>query len=201
MLASPSENRTRCRKRKRDSPISRRHQKHEEEEDDDDENPNAEEDLAERDYDSEDQTHHNHPNSQPHVETEVLSDHGVQMSQFPPVIKHSVNRPHSSVTTIVALERALHGIALTRFQNAPLDFGTDDFYIARKSSIESHLQQIRDGMAEEFLIKSWETHIGTTCRGVNWGCHSLDELRTVVSCVGGTCLASLCKLLAQDYRS
>ena len=111
-----AENRTRWRKRKRDSQISRRHQKHEEEEDDDDENPNAEEDLAERDYDSEDQTHHNHPNSQPHVETEVLSDHGVQMSQFPPVIKHSVNRPHSSVTTIVALERALHGIALTRFQ-------------------------------------------------------------------------------------
>ena len=86
-------------------------------------------------------------------------------------------------------------------QHAPLDFGTDDFYTARKSSIESHLQQIRDGMAEEFLIKSWETHIGTTCRGVNWGCHSLDELRADVSCVGGTCLASLCKLLAQDYRS
>ena len=103
-----AENRTRWRKRKRDSQISRRHQKHEEEEDDDEENPNAaEEDHAERDYDSEDQTHHNHPNSQPHVEAEVLSDHGVQISQFPAVIKRSVNRPHSSVTAIVALERAL----------------------------------------------------------------------------------------------
>ncbi|RZC06980.1 SWI/SNF complex subunit SWI3C-like isoform X1 [Glycine soja] len=108
MPASPSENRTRWRKRKRDSQISRRHQKHEEEEEDDEENPNAaEEDHAERDYDSEDQTHHNHPNSQPHVEAEVLSDHGVQISQFPAVIKRSVNRPHSSVTAIVALERAL----------------------------------------------------------------------------------------------
>lgn len=89
----------------------------------------------------------------------------------------------------------------TRFQNAPLDFGTDGFYTSRKSVIESHLQQIRDGMAEEFLIKSWETHIGTACRGVNWDSHSLDELRSVVTCVGGTCLASLCQLLAQDYRS
>ncbi|CAJ1839037.1 unnamed protein product [Sphenostylis stenocarpa] len=89
----------------------------------------------------------------------------------------------------------------TRFQNAPLDFGTDGFYAARKSIIESHLQHIRDGMAEEFLIKSWETHIGTACRGVNWDCHSLDELRAVVTCVGGTCLASLCQFLAQDYRS
>lgn len=89
----------------------------------------------------------------------------------------------------------------TRFQNAPLDFGTDSFYTARKSSIESHLQQVRNGMAEELLIKSWETHIGTACRGVNWEWHSLDELRAIVTCVGGTCLASLCKLLAQDYRS
>ncbi|XP_027930104.1 fanconi-associated nuclease 1 homolog isoform X1 [Vigna unguiculata] len=89
----------------------------------------------------------------------------------------------------------------TRFQNAPLDFGTDGFYTSRKSVIESHLQQIRDGMAEEFLIKSWETHIGTACRGVNWDSHSLDVLRAVVTCVGGTCLASLCQLLAQDYRS
>ncbi|WVZ04693.1 hypothetical protein V8G54_018039 [Vigna mungo] len=56
-------------------------------------------------------------------------------------------------------------------------------------------------MAEEFLIKSWETHIGTACRGVNWDSHSLDELRAAVTCVGGTCLASLCQLLAQDYRS
>ncbi|CAJ1974255.1 unnamed protein product [Sphenostylis stenocarpa] len=109
MPASPSENRTRWRKRKRDSQITRRHPKHEEEDDDDEENPNAEDDHAEREYDSEEQTHHhhNHPNSLPHVETEVLSDHGVPISQFPAVIKRSVNRPHSSVTSIVALERAL----------------------------------------------------------------------------------------------
>lgn len=89
----------------------------------------------------------------------------------------------------------------TRFQNAPLDLGTDSFYTARKSIIESHLQQIRDGMAEEFLIKSWETHNGTSCRGVNWDRHSLDELRAAVTCVGGSCLASFCLLLCEDYRS
>ncbi|KAI4344868.1 hypothetical protein L6164_012055 [Bauhinia variegata] len=89
----------------------------------------------------------------------------------------------------------------TRFQDAPLDLGTSSFYTARKSSIESHLQQIHGGMAEEILIKSWETHIGTACRGVNWDCHSLDELRAAVTCVGGSCLAALCRLLSHDYRS
>ncbi|XP_012568884.1 fanconi-associated nuclease 1 homolog isoform X2 [Cicer arietinum] len=88
-----------------------------------------------------------------------------------------------------------------RFQTAPLDLGTDGFYKARKSIIESHLQQIRDGMAEEFLIKSWETHNGTACRGVNWDRHSLDELRAAVTCVGGSCLSSFCQLLCEDYRS
>ncbi|XP_026419372.1 fanconi-associated nuclease 1 homolog [Papaver somniferum] len=89
----------------------------------------------------------------------------------------------------------------TRFQTSPLDFDTDNFYIARESLIESHLQNIYEGMAEEILITSWESHIGTACRGVNWDRHSLSDLRAAVTCVGGPSLASLCRLLAQDYRS
>lgn len=111
-----AENRTKWRKRKRESQITRRQQKHEEEEEDEEENPNAEEDH-DRDYDSEDQ---NHPNSQPQQEIEVLSDHGVQISQFPMVIKRAVNRPHSSVTAIVALERAMElGDSKGQLQSPP----------------------------------------------------------------------------------
>ncbi|KAI7985690.1 SWI/SNF complex subunit SWI3C [Camellia lanceoleosa] len=40
-------------------------------------------------------------------ESEVLSDEGVRISHFPPMIKHIVNRPHSSVLVIVALEKAI----------------------------------------------------------------------------------------------
>lgn len=88
-----------------------------------------------------------------------------------------------------------------KLQIAPLDIRTDEFYTARKSIIESHLQQIQDGMAEEFLIESWETHYGTRCIGINWDHHSLDEVRAAVACVGGACLASLCRLFALDYKS
>jgi hypothetical protein len=86
-------------------------------------------------------------------------------------------------------------------QTAPLDLETDNFYPARKSLIESQLQKIYDGTAEMILITSWELHSGTACRGVNWDRHSLPELRAAVTCVGGPCLASLCRHLAQDYRS
>ncbi|PHT28618.1 Fanconi-associated nuclease 1 -like protein [Capsicum baccatum] len=89
----------------------------------------------------------------------------------------------------------------TKFQIAPLDLETDSFYEARKGLVEALLDKIEHGMAEELLIMSWESHVGTACRGVNWDKHSLSELRAAVTCIGGICLASICRNLAQDYRS
>lgn len=89
----------------------------------------------------------------------------------------------------------------TPLQVAPLDLDTDDFYEARKSLIETQLKRIHEGMAEEILISSWELHHGTSCRGVRWESHSLPDLRAAVSCIGGHCLASLCRHLALDYRN
>ncbi|KAH6788109.1 zinc ion binding/nucleic acid binding/hydrolase [Perilla frutescens var. hirtella] len=89
----------------------------------------------------------------------------------------------------------------TKFQTAPLDLETDSFYDTRRGFIEAHLEKIKDGMAEEILITMWESHVGTACRGVNWEKHSLADLRAAVKCIGGACLASICRHLAQDYRS
>ncbi|XP_010326919.2 fanconi-associated nuclease 1 homolog isoform X1 [Solanum lycopersicum] len=89
----------------------------------------------------------------------------------------------------------------TKFQTAPLDLETDSFYEVRKGLVEGLLDKIEHGMAEELLIMSWESHMGTVCRGVKWDKHSLSELRAAVTCIGGPCLASICRNLAQDYRS
>lgn len=94
------------RKRKREPQISRRQQKHE---DDEEEEEDAEDDLEQREDDS-DGLHHNpqsgaaatDPGPQ---ESEVL-DGGVRCCDFPLVVRHAVNRPHQSVLSIVALERA-----------------------------------------------------------------------------------------------
>ncbi|CAN6891322.1 unnamed protein product [Brassica oleracea] len=93
------------------------------------------------------------------------------------------------------------GVFQTRFQTAPLDLDTESFYLTRKETIESQLERVANGMAEEILIISYETHRGTACRGVAWERFSLEELRAAVACVGGKCVASLCRYLAQDYRS
>jgi len=89
----------------------------------------------------------------------------------------------------------------SKFQMAPLDLETDDFYKSRKDLAESQLKKIQDGMAEEMLISSWELHQGTSCHGVNWDRHSLTDLRAVVACIGGHRLALLLRHLAVDYRS
>ncbi|CAH8302368.1 unnamed protein product [Eruca vesicaria subsp. sativa] len=93
------------------------------------------------------------------------------------------------------------GVFQTRFQTSPLDLETESFYLTRKEAIESQLEKVANGMAEEILIISYETHRGTACRGVAWERFSLEELRAAVACVGGNCVASLCRYLAQDYRS
>ncbi|CAA7048148.1 unnamed protein product [Microthlaspi erraticum] len=93
------------------------------------------------------------------------------------------------------------GVFQTRFQTAPLDLETESFYLTRKETIESQLEKVANGMAEEILIISYEIHRGTACRGVAWERFSLEELRAAVACVGGVCVASLCRYLAQDYRN
>jgi len=92
-------------------------------------------------------------------------------------------------------------VVLFQLQNSPLDLDTDHFYESRKSIIEPQLVKIEEGMGEEMLITSWESHLGTACRGVDWNRHSLTDLRAIVTCIGGRCLASICRHLAQDYRS
>ncbi|KAG7943242.1 hypothetical protein I3843_15G029000 [Carya illinoinensis] len=99
----PSETRTRWKKRKREPQINRR-QKHEIDEDDDEDDPPPHDDDLDHQDEAED------PQSgavvPPPHESEVLKDGGVRVCGFPPVVKHAVNRPHSSVLAIVASERA-----------------------------------------------------------------------------------------------
>ncbi|KAJ3675670.1 hypothetical protein LUZ60_004712 [Juncus effusus] len=95
----------------------------------------------------------------------------------------------------------LPDVFCSKFQTAPLDLGTDDFYESRKDEIESQLKKIEEGIGEEILITCWHLHFGEMCRGVNWEKHSLEDLRAVVSLMDSHCLASLCRHLALDYRS
>ncbi|OMP07271.1 hypothetical protein COLO4_07483 [Corchorus olitorius] len=109
MPASPSDGRGRWKRRKRE-----RRAKHQQEEndvvpeDDEDEENNNNDDLDNHRENSGDDAVGavTDPSLAGPSESEVLSDGGVRISEFPAVVRRTVNRPHGSVMAIVAAERA-----------------------------------------------------------------------------------------------
>lgn len=108
MSASLSYQNTKWRKRRRESSNlganNKRQRPEDEEEDEDDVEDDAEieeDDDLQNPMEVTPPIHHNH-----HIESEVLSSGGTLICDFPKVIEHTVNRPHSSVMEIVSAERA-----------------------------------------------------------------------------------------------
>ncbi|XP_022773289.1 SWI/SNF complex subunit SWI3C isoform X2 [Durio zibethinus] len=108
MPASPTDGRGRWKRRKREQ----RAKHHQEENDvvpeEDEEEENNNEDLDNHHENSGDDAgvFVTDPSLAGPSESEVLADGGVRISEFPAVVKRTVNRPHSSVMAIVAAERA-----------------------------------------------------------------------------------------------
>lgn len=104
-----SDSRLKWRKRKRDASNSLKRQKnHEDEDDDEDEDDEAEEEEDNTNNNNQDSPANNHPNADPIFdlrESEVLSDIGQRISDFPVAVKRYVNRPHPSVIGLVVAEK------------------------------------------------------------------------------------------------
>ncbi|KAK3298844.1 VRR-NUC domain-containing protein [Chaetomium fimeti] len=90
----------------------------------------------------------------------------------------------------------------TPFQTCPLDLHTDAFYPARTSQINHRLVEIANGEAERILRDVHEReHERRTCVvGLNWD-FEVDDLADLVACFDGGALATVCKVMAQEYRA
>jgi len=87
-------------------------------------------------------------------------------------------------------------------KDAPLDLETDFFYLSREVAIEQTIKVLSnapDDTLMDLLDKAWKNQ-GTQCRGVNWGI-PLGVLKEIVTCVGGSVLANIFKILAEDYAT
>jgi Fanconi-associated nuclease 1 len=89
----------------------------------------------------------------------------------------------------------------TPFQTCPLDLHTDAFYPARASEINQRLVEIGNGEAERLIreVHCRENEKKTCVVGLNWD-FSLEDLVEIASCFGGAALATVCKVMAQEYR-
>ncbi|NXC01714.1 FAN1 nuclease, partial [Orthonyx spaldingii] len=90
------------------------------------------------------------------------------------------------------------------YQTFPLDLYTDSFYESRRAVIEARLQQLHTASSEtlaKLVADVWTAQEGKAAALVNWGRFiSLQQVQSLVSCLGGTFLSGVFRRLSQDLR-
>jgi Fanconi-associated nuclease 1 len=89
----------------------------------------------------------------------------------------------------------------TAYQTCPLDLHTDAFFPSRASEINHRLVEIANGSAADIIraLDAREREKRTCIIGLNWD-FELYDLLEIVSCFDGQALATVCKVMAQEYR-
>ncbi|KAG8746873.1 hypothetical protein FRC10_003395 [Ceratobasidium sp. 414] len=89
----------------------------------------------------------------------------------------------------------------TPYQSAPLDLFHDSFVSAREDLINTRIAELADdqGAARRIIetIDERERENETWCIGVRWEQFEREVLLEI--CLGGRALATICRLLAEDY--
>ena len=88
----------------------------------------------------------------------------------------------------------------TQYQTCPLDLHTDAFYPSRISEINARLNEISNGDAESIIRRVYtEHHERRTCVvGLDWT-YDVNDLYEIARCFDGEALATVCKVMAQEY--
>ncbi|NXP31939.1 FAN1 nuclease, partial [Leiothrix lutea] len=90
------------------------------------------------------------------------------------------------------------------YQTFPLDLYTDSFYENRRAVIEARLQQLHTASSEtlaKLVAEVWTTQEGKAAALVNWGRFiSLQQVQSLVSCLGGAFLSGVFRRLSRDLR-
>ena len=90
-------------------------------------------------------------------------------------------------------------VFLTPFQDAPLDFLSDEFHPRRRDLLEARLETIASGDLS-LLSLHYKEHYGRQARGVSWSAFSLKALQTGAARLGPARLSAILGHLLEDYR-
>ncbi|NWU97703.1 FAN1 nuclease, partial [Upupa epops] len=90
------------------------------------------------------------------------------------------------------------------YQTCPLDLYTDSFYENRRDVIEARLQQLHTASSEtlaKLIADVWTTQEGKAAALVSWERFaSLQQVQSLVSCLGGVFLSGVFRHLSKDLR-
>ena len=89
----------------------------------------------------------------------------------------------------------------TPYQTCPLDLHTDAFYPSRASEINHRLVEIANGDAARLFQEVYdrEKEKQTCIVGIDWS-YDFEDLLEIVQCFQGEALATVCKVMAQEYQ-
>ena len=89
----------------------------------------------------------------------------------------------------------------TAYQTCPLDLHTDAFYPSRASEINHRIVEIANGDAARLLqeVHDREKEKQTCVVGIDWS-YDFNDLLEIVNCFKGEALATVCKVMAQEYQ-
>jgi len=88
----------------------------------------------------------------------------------------------------------------TPYQTCPLDLHTDAFYPSRMSEINARLNEISNGDAPTIMQRIYDEHHErrTFVVGLDWSFDIIDLIE-IAKCFDGEALATVCKVMAQEY--
>jgi Fanconi-associated nuclease 1 len=88
----------------------------------------------------------------------------------------------------------------TPYQTCPLDLHTDAFFPSRISEINHRLNEISNGDAASIIQRVWDAHNErrTCVVGLDWT-FDIDDLLEIANSFDGGALATVCKVVAQEY--
>ncbi|XP_048473031.1 fanconi-associated nuclease 1 isoform X2 [Rhincodon typus] len=90
------------------------------------------------------------------------------------------------------------------YQACPLDLYTDCFYEQRRECIESRVDFLENASIDTLctlIADAWNGYRGINATLVNWEIfNSLQQVQSLVSCLGGPFLSGICRILAKDLR-
>ncbi|KAL6711932.1 hypothetical protein ACN47E_002975 [Coniothyrium glycines] len=88
----------------------------------------------------------------------------------------------------------------TPYQTCPLDLHTDAFYPSRTSEINARLNEISNGDAPAIIRRVYDDHHErrTCVVGLDWS-YDVPDLLEIAQCFAGEALATVCKVMAQEY--
>lgn len=88
----------------------------------------------------------------------------------------------------------------TPYQTCPLDLHTDAFYPSRISEINARLNEISNGDAPAIIQGLYDAHHErrTCVVGLDWT-YDIADLVEIAECFDGEALATVCKVMAQEY--